>query len=85
MVGNLRYHGYLDRHRREAARVDRLREVEIPGDLDPRAVPGLSREVIEQLERHRPATLAEAERLPGMTPAATAILAGRLARCGGGS
>ena len=85
VVGNLRYHGYLDRHRREAARVDRLREVEIPGDLDPRAVPGLSREVIEQLERHRPATLAEAERLPGMTPAATAILAGRLARCGGGS
>jgi tRNA uridine 5-carboxymethylaminomethyl modification enzyme len=57
-----------------------LREVEIPRGLEPAMVPGLSREIVEQLERHRPATLADAEGLPGMTPAAVAILAGRIAR-----
>lgn len=85
VVGTLRYDGYLDRHRREIERVHRLREVEIPRDLDPKTIPGLSREVVEQLEHHRPATLADAERLPGMTPAATAILAGRLSKSRGRS
>ena len=70
------------RHRREIERVQRLREVEIPAALEPAGIPGLSREVVEQLERHRPATLADAERLPGMTPSAVAILAGRIARWG---
>jgi tRNA uridine 5-carboxymethylaminomethyl modification enzyme len=79
VVGTLRYDGYLERHRREIARVERLRHVAIPPELDVAAIPGLSREVVEQLLRHRPTTLAEAEGLPGMTPAAVAILAGRLA------
>jgi tRNA uridine 5-carboxymethylaminomethyl modification enzyme len=80
VVHSLRYHGYLVRHQREIERVQRLREVEIPQGLEPALIPGLSREVVEQLERHRPATLADAEGLPGMTPAAIAILAGRVAR-----
>ena len=80
VVHSLRYHGYLARHQREIERVQRLREVEIPQALDPATIPGLSREVVEQLERSRPTTLADAERLPGMTPAAVAILAGRIAR-----
>ena len=80
VIGTLRYRGYLERHRREIERVRRLREVEIPDDLDPRRIPGLSREVVEQLEHHRPRTLAGAEGLPGMTPAAVAILAGHIAR-----
>jgi len=80
VIHTLRYHGYIARHKREIERIQRLREVEIPQALEPAAVPGLSREVVEQLERHQPATLADAERLPGMTPAAVAILAGRIAR-----
>jgi tRNA uridine 5-carboxymethylaminomethyl modification enzyme len=80
VIGTLRYDGYLERHHREIERVRRLRSVEMPRDLEPGNIPGLSREVIEQLERHRPATLADAERLPGMTPVAVAILAGCLAR-----
>jgi len=79
VVRSLRYQGYLARHEREIERVGRLREVEIPQGLEPASVPGLSREIVEQLERHRPATLADAEALPGMTPAAVAILAGRIA------
>lgn len=83
VVQSLRYDGYLARHRREIERIRRLRQVRVPGDLDPARIPGLSREVVEQLERHRPVTLADAERLPGMTPAAVAILAGQIARGGG--
>ena len=82
VVGLLRYDGYLARHERERERVLRLRHVQLPDDLDPGEVPGLSREVAEALVAARPKTLAEAERLPGMTPAAMAILAGRLAAAG---
>jgi tRNA uridine 5-carboxymethylaminomethyl modification enzyme len=84
VIGHLRYHGYLARQQRERERLHRLRHVPIPSDLDTATVPGLSREVVEGLGRDRPRTLADAERVPGMTPAALAILAGRLARRGKG-
>jgi len=80
VIGLLRYDGYLARQERERSRLRRLRHVPIPFDLDVASVAGLSREVAEALTRKRPRTLAEAERVPGMTPAALAILAGRLAR-----
>lgn len=83
VAGIVRYQGYLRRHEREQERVRRLRHIRIPSGLDPAAVPGLSREVVEQLLRHRPRTLSDAERLPGMTPAALALLAGAVARSGG--
>jgi tRNA uridine 5-carboxymethylaminomethyl modification enzyme len=79
VVGLLRYDGYLARHRREIERLRRLRHLEIPCDFDPRGVPGLSLEAIEQLMGARPRTIAEAERLPGITPAALALLVARLA------
>jgi tRNA uridine 5-carboxymethylaminomethyl modification enzyme len=82
VIGLLRYDGYLARQERERERVRRLRHVPIPSRLDPLRVPGLSREVAESLARARPRTLAEAERLPGMTPAAVAIIAGWLAVAG---
>jgi tRNA uridine 5-carboxymethylaminomethyl modification enzyme len=56
-----------------------LRSVVIPQDLVFEEIPGLSREVVEELRRVQPRTLAEAECLAGMTPAALAILAGRIA------
>jgi len=79
VVGLLRYQGYGARAERERERVRRLREVEIPAAFDPALVPGLSREVVEELRRRRPRTLAEVERLAAMTPAAMAMIAGRLA------
>jgi tRNA uridine 5-carboxymethylaminomethyl modification enzyme len=84
VIGLLCYEGYVDRHRREIERIARLRDVTIPADLEPAEIPGLSREVVEQLERYRPPTLADAERVPGITPAALAILAGRIRRGVGG-
>ena len=82
VVGLLRYDGYVARHERERARVRRLRHVTLPDPLNPADIPGLSCEVAEALEALRPSTLAEAERVPGMTPAAVAILAGWLASAG---
>jgi len=80
VLGELRYDGYLARHQREVERLARLRHLEIPADLEPADIPGLSREAADALRRHRPRTVADAERLPGMTPAAVAILIGRVGR-----
>jgi len=82
LLGELRYAGYLDRQRREVERIGRLRSLRIPPDLDPGGISGISNEVAEQLRRHRPPTVADAERVPGMTPAAMALLVGVLERRG---
>jgi tRNA uridine 5-carboxymethylaminomethyl modification enzyme len=82
IIGQLRYSGYIERHERERARVERLRHIQIPGDFSYQMVSGLSREVLEEMERVRPKTLAEAERLAGITPAAMALIAGRLSAPG---
>jgi tRNA uridine 5-carboxymethylaminomethyl modification enzyme len=80
VIGHLRYDGYLARHKRERERLRRLRHIPIPTDLDPAGVSGLTREAAEAIVRDRPKTLADAERLPGITPAALAVLAGCVTR-----
>jgi tRNA uridine 5-carboxymethylaminomethyl modification enzyme len=70
----IKYAGYLDQQDRH---VQRLRDSErrpLPDDLVFSAIPGLSREVAERLTRGRPSTLGQAGRIPGVTPAAVAIL-----------
>jgi tRNA uridine 5-carboxymethylaminomethyl modification enzyme len=70
----LKYEGYLQQQQRQ---VERLKEGEsrrIPADFDFSAVPGLSHEVQAKLKRVRPETLGHASRIPGVTPAAIAIL-----------
>jgi tRNA uridine 5-carboxymethylaminomethyl modification enzyme len=69
-----KYAGYIAQQERQ---IDRLKKSEgrlIPGDFAFRAVPGLSREIGEKLEKVQPATLGQAARIPGITPAAVAIL-----------
>lgn len=75
-----RYQGYLKRHYAQLARVRSQTDREIPVDFGYSGVPGLSREVIERLTAVRPATIGQAGRVPGVTPAALAIVAARLAR-----
>jgi tRNA uridine 5-carboxymethylaminomethyl modification enzyme len=82
VIGLLRYDGYLARQERERLRLRRLRHIAIPDNLNLAGVPGISREVAEAMAADRPRTLADAERVPGMTPAALAVLAGHLARRG---
>ena len=70
----IKYEGYLRRQEELAGRMDRQEDVRLPADLDYGAVPGLSREVVEKLGRVAPATLGQAGRISGVTPAALACL-----------
>jgi tRNA uridine 5-carboxymethylaminomethyl modification enzyme len=70
----LKYAGYIAQQHRQ---VERLRDAErrrIPGDFSYSDIPGLSTEVRQKLERVRPETLGQAGRIPGVTPAAVAVL-----------
>ncbi len=69
-----KYAGYIGRQREEIERQRRHEELVLPADLDYTAVHGLSREVREKLDRHRPQTLGQAGRVPGVTPAAVSLL-----------
>jgi tRNA uridine 5-carboxymethylaminomethyl modification enzyme len=73
-----RYHGYIRRQRQEVERVRSLGAAPIPADFVFDGIPGLRGEFVEKLTSVRPTTLGEAARIPGITPAAIALLAGRL-------
>jgi tRNA uridine 5-carboxymethylaminomethyl modification enzyme len=75
-----KYRGYLTRHAASLARARAAERREIPEHFEYRGIPGLSREVVERLTEVRPATIGQASRVPGVTPAAVAIVAARLAR-----
>jgi tRNA uridine 5-carboxymethylaminomethyl modification enzyme len=70
----LKYAGYIAQQDRQ---VRQLRDAErrgIPHAFSYADIPGLSREVKEKLERVRPVTLGQAGKIPGVTPAALAVL-----------
>ncbi|WP_062209264.1 tRNA uridine-5-carboxymethylaminomethyl(34) synthesis enzyme MnmG [Aureimonas sp. AU12] len=68
------YDVYLERQRRDQVRLRRDEAKRIPADLDFAGLKGLSNELKHKLTLRRPATIAEAERIDGMTPAALAII-----------
>ncbi len=73
----LKYEGYIERQRREAAQFQKLEKTMIPDGLDYAAIAGLSRELTERLSRLRPKSLGQASRVSGVTPAAiTALMVG---------
>jgi tRNA uridine 5-carboxymethylaminomethyl modification enzyme len=65
----LKYAGYLERERAAAARLQRLASLALPGDLDYHAFINVSVEARQKLAQRRPATLAEAASVPGVSPA----------------
>ena len=70
----IKYAGYIAQQERQ---IDRLRDSErrrIPSDFEFSQIPGLSTEVRQKLQRVRPETLGQAGRIPGVTPAAVAVL-----------
>jgi tRNA uridine 5-carboxymethylaminomethyl modification enzyme len=69
-----RYSGYIERQEQEIERTRRHESTALPGDLDYRCLAGLSHEVREKLAALRPATLGQAGRIPGVTPAAVSVL-----------
>ena len=70
----VKYAGYLRRQEHEVARAHRDERRRIPQDFPFERVPGLSREVVQRLSQVRPDTLGHAQRIPGVTPAAVAVL-----------
>ncbi|HET7674386.1 MAG TPA: tRNA uridine-5-carboxymethylaminomethyl(34) synthesis enzyme MnmG [Gammaproteobacteria bacterium] len=68
------YAGYIERQRAEVETNRRHDETPLPSDFDYAAVKGFSAEVRQKLERIRPATLGQAARIDGMTPAAISLL-----------
>jgi tRNA uridine 5-carboxymethylaminomethyl modification enzyme len=76
----VKYEGYI---RRQQSEIDRSRKDErrrIPKDFVFEGVPGLSREVVHRLKQVSPDTLGHASRIPGVTPAAVAVLAAYVGR-----
>jgi tRNA uridine 5-carboxymethylaminomethyl modification enzyme len=69
-----RYAGYLKRQREEIERQRRHADTPLPEELDYGEVRGLSHEVRQKLADHRPATLGQAGRISGVTPAALSLL-----------
>jgi len=84
LESRVRYEGYV---RREKDRLERLRPFEarpIPEDFRYLGIPGLSHEIVEKCTRKRPRTVGDVARLPGVTPAAVAIISAHVARAGAG-
>lgn len=69
-----KYQGYIDRQQDEIDKLKRHEATPLPVDLDYSGVEGLSHEIRQKLNESRPATLAHATRIPGMTPAAVSLL-----------
>jgi len=78
-----RYAGYLERQLAEIARLRRHEQTLLPADLDYARVHGLSTEARQKLGAQRPATVGQAARIPGLTPAAVSLLLVHLKRRGG--
>ena len=72
----LKYAGYLARERTAASRLSRLEELLLPTSVDYAALTAISFEARQKLDRIRPATLGQAGRIPGVSPADLQILAG---------
>jgi len=75
-----KYDGYLRRQEAEIERAQRDERRRIPEGFAFDGVPGLSREVVQRLKQVRPDTLGQAIRIPGMTPAAVAVLSSYVGR-----
>ena len=77
-----KYSGYIDRQKEEIERHRRNEQMRLPEDLDYSEVRGLSTEVRQRLKEVRPATIGQAARVPGVTPAAVSLLLVHLKRRG---
>ena len=77
-----KYAGYVERQEDEVARTRAREALRIPDGFDYSAVRGLSAEVSEKLALHRPATIGQAGRVSGITPAAVSLLLVHLKRFG---
>ena len=74
LVVDAQYAVYLDRQRDDIDAVRRDEQKPIPDSIDYEAIPGLSMELRQKLDQYRPQTIAQAQAMDGMTPAAVTLL-----------
>ena len=77
---SIKYEGYLRRQEADIAKRSREENRRIPREFQYARVPGLSAEIIQRLSHIQPETLGQALRVPGVTPAAMAVLSSYLSR-----
>lgn len=70
----IKYEGYIRREMQQVHKSHRLEGRKIPAHFDYDAIPGFSREVLEKLKKVRPASIGQASRISGLTPAAISLL-----------
>ncbi|MGH9312271.1 MAG: tRNA uridine-5-carboxymethylaminomethyl(34) synthesis enzyme MnmG, partial [Vicinamibacterales bacterium] len=80
LEAEIKYEGYLRKQRSDVDRSARLEQRVIPERLSFENIAGLSREAVQRLREIRPATVGQAGRIPGLTPAAVAVLAAYVER-----
>ena len=76
----VKYQGYIDRQQDEINNRRDIETLNLPADIDYSKVKGLSAEVQQKLNQHRPETVGQASRISGITPAAVALLMVHLKR-----
>ena len=77
---SVKYEGYLIRQEQAVARAQHAEKRRIPETFPFERVPGLSREMVQRFSESRPETLGQAQRIPGVTPAAVAVVGAYLDR-----
>jgi tRNA uridine 5-carboxymethylaminomethyl modification enzyme len=70
----VKYAGYIQRQEEQVTRLRKLEGLKLPPNLNYESIPGLTREIIEKLQKIRPFSLGQASRISGVTPAAISIL-----------
>jgi tRNA uridine 5-carboxymethylaminomethyl modification enzyme len=78
-----KYQGYVERQHEEIARRERYETMPLPREIDYRSVRGLSIEVQQKLNQHKPETIGQASRISGITPVAISLLLVHLKRGAG--
>jgi tRNA uridine 5-carboxymethylaminomethyl modification enzyme len=80
LEASARFQGYLAREESAIRRAARAERRQIPAEFSYASLPGLSRETVQRLSEVRPETLGQASRIPGVTPAAVAVISAALVR-----
>ncbi len=71
---NVKYDGYIRKQLEMAERLKKLEYKKIPANFEYKAIPGLSKEIVEKVSGVQPETIGQASRIPGITPAAVSII-----------
>ena len=74
------YAGYMERQQADIVAFRKDESLVLPDEIDFATISGLSNEMVEKLQRARPATLGQAGRIPGVTPAALTLLLAHVRR-----